>query len=157
MTQAMRLLIVAVFLAAFVGVLRGERGGVLPVGPTSTPTVAVTPPASTVTVSGVYSYQQLSQALQATGMTLAAAKVGAAIAEAESSGRALAICDSCAGVREYSVGPWQINLIAHPSVSAQCAEELNCAARAAAAISSGGRNWNPWSTFTSGKYRRYLQ
>lgn len=54
------------------------------------------------------------------------------------------------------VGPWQINVLAHPNVSPECAMELGCAARAAARISSYGRNWSAWSTYNSGAFGSYL-
>jgi len=103
-----------------------------------------------------YSYAELDRALQAAGVPAAGARVGAAIAMAESHGASGAICDSCAGVREYSVGPWQLNLLAHPSISRGCAMELNCAARAASAISGRGSSWWAWTTFRTGAYRKFL-
>ena len=123
--------------------------------PASAP--AAPPPAGTV-----YSYDQLSAALRATGMSADSANVGAAIAEAESGGRSDAVhlcpprCDP-GQAPEQSYGPWQINLLAHRGVSAACAMALACAASAAAAISSGGRNWAPWSTYGSRAYLRYLR
>lgn len=119
-------------------------------------TVAMAPDPPAAAPNGAYSFDQLRNALQGTGMDAGKATVGAAIAEAESSGQKDAWCQNCAGVFEQSVGPWQINLNAHPDVSIECAESLNCAAAAAARISSGGTNWSSWSTYKSGAYRAYL-
>jgi hypothetical protein len=130
-------------------------------GKTGTPllnAIAGRPATSVPSGPGVtYSFAQLVQALEGAGVPPGArSHTGAAIARAESGGRSAAICDSCAGVREYSVGPWQINLLAHPGVSTACAIALNCAAAAASAISGRGSNWSPWTTYTQGTYRRYL-
>jgi hypothetical protein len=68
-----------------------------------------------------------------------------AIAAAESR------CDPAATLQtpqEYSVGPFQINLQAHPWVSEACARDPICAARAAWRIwsSSGFGAWTTWRT-----------
>ncbi|NUR86584.1 MAG: transglycosylase SLT domain-containing protein [Nonomuraea sp.] len=52
-------------------------------------------------------------------------------------------------------GLWQINSI-HP-YSAECLFDPQCNANAAFAISGGGANWNPWTTYKSGAYLSYLQ
>ncbi|HEV2104194.1 MAG TPA: hypothetical protein VGU27_00600 [Candidatus Eisenbacteria bacterium] len=103
----------------------------------------------------VYSEAQLEGALQAEAVPEPNAHVGAAVAEAESGGRSDAVCDSCTGVREYSVGPWQENLYAHPWLSRACAVALRCAAWAAAAISGRGSNWWPWTTYRTGAWRAF--
>jgi hypothetical protein len=103
----------------------------------------------------VYAQAQLESALQGEGVAEPSAHVGGAVAEAESGGRSDAICDSCAGAIERSVGPWQINLLAHPWVSAACAMALACAAHAAAVISEGGRSWWAWTTYRTGAWRRF--
>lgn len=51
-------------------------------------------------------------------------------------------------------GPFQINSKAHPEVSDACAHSLPCAAREAFRISSGFKNFHPWTTYTSGAYRK---
>lgn len=53
-------------------------------------------------------------------------------------------------------GLWQINNCYHPDVSDACAYDAQCNANAAYAISSGGTNWQPWSTYNSGAYAGYL-
>lgn len=109
----------------------------------------------------VYSFDQLAGALEADGVSGANARVGAAVAEAESGGRsgAVHLCppDCIPGqAPERSYGPWQINVLAHPDISPACAMELTCAAGAAARISDQGRNWRAWSTYNSGAFGSYL-
>ncbi len=53
-------------------------------------------------------------------------------------------------------GAWQINDCYHPEVDDACAYDLYCNASGAYAISSGGSNWQPWSTYNSGVYANYL-
>jgi peptidoglycan hydrolase-like protein with peptidoglycan-binding domain len=53
-------------------------------------------------------------------------------------------------------GLWQINNCYHPSVTNTCAYNAACNARAAYSISSSGSNWQPWSTYNSGRYRSFL-
>ena len=57
---------------------------------------------------------------------------------------------------EYSVGLWQINLLAHPEYTE--AEMLDPAQNAAAAvkISGNGGSFSQWTTYTNGAYRTYL-
>lgn len=69
------------------------------------------------------------------------------------SGDPTIVCDSCLGVPELSVGYWQINLLAHPQYTVAQMQDGNQNAAAAYAISNGGTNWNPWSTYTNGAYR----
>ena len=70
------------------------------------------------------------------------------------------------------LGAWQVNNCYHPEYAGDCAYplltcdpashpdvcayDLLCAAGAAFAISGGGSNWQPWTTYTQGIYRRYL-
>jgi hypothetical protein len=103
----------------------------------------------------VYSAAQMEAALVAAGVPEPSAHVGAAVGMAESRGRSDAECDSCAGVLEDSVGPWQENLLAHPWLTRACAMALDCAARAAARISGGGRNWSAWSDYVNGAWRAF--
>jgi hypothetical protein len=53
-------------------------------------------------------------------------------------------------------GLWQIDNCAWPNVSNDCAYQYQCNAAAAWNISDHGTNWGPWSTFSSGVWRRYL-
>lgn len=52
------------------------------------------------------------------------------------------------GDTEYSVGPLQINLKAHPGISIAQAEDPQTAFNDAFAISNGGTNFSAWSTYT---------
>lgn len=53
-------------------------------------------------------------------------------------------------------GLWQINNCYNPSVSTSCAFDGACNARAMASISGKGSDWQPWSTYTEGRYYAYL-
>lgn len=85
-----------------------------------------------------------------------------AVALAESSGRPRA---HNARPPDDSYGLWQINMLG--ALGPARREQLHLAsdtalfdpaanARAAYAISSHGKNWQPWSTFTNGSYRQHL-
>jgi len=78
------------------------------------------------------------------------AAIAAAIAMAESGGNSGATdCDSNGTVDR---GLWQINSV-HGSLSTY---DVMGNARAAISISNGGTNWQPWTTYTSGAYRQYI-
>lgn len=116
-----------------------------------------------VSDSTVYSYAQLKQALINNKLDANQANIGAAIAEAESHGKATDVhfCppDCIPGqLPERSYGPWQINTLAHPWVAPICAEDLNCAAHATVIIATTkyGISWYPWSTYQYGQYKQYL-
>ncbi len=96
---------------------------------------------------------QLQSLAQQTGLSGNAASVAAAIAMAESGGNTNA---HALTIYEDSWGLWQINLRAHPGYSAASMQDPVQNARAMYAISSGGTNWQPWSTYTNGAYRQYL-
>lgn len=57
---------------------------------------------------------------------------------------------------EYSVGPAQINLLAHPECIEFDARLYVGAAFYGRAISKGGTDFSPWSTYQDGSYRDYL-
>lgn len=80
-------------------------------------------------------------------------KLAAAIAYAESGGIPNALASTS---REYSVGLWQINLLAHKEYNRADMSDPARNAAAAYKISAGGTNWRPWSAYTSGKYKMYL-
>ena len=88
----------------------------------------------------------------------------AAVAMAESGGNPCALGDpempaSCAAPPSgpsTSFGLWQIHVPAHPQYDPSALLDPVYNARAALAISSGGRDWSHWSTFNSGKYAQYL-
>lgn len=92
---------------------------------------------------------ELATALRDAGMAAPDAAVGAAIAVAESGGRSDALNVT---TRERSVGPFQINLLVHRAYSESCVRSLSCSAAVVMRLSSGGRNWNPWTVFRTGAY-----
>ena len=75
-----------------------------------------------------------------------------AIALAESSGNPAAIGDA-----GNSIGLWQINLPAHPEYAGANLADPQTNANAAFVIySAAGGRFQPWSTFNSGAYTKYL-
>jgi LysM repeat protein len=100
----------------------GGRGGVTVTGRTS--------------LSGTLSYAGLERLWESAGGPVWAAPTAACIAEHESGGRQYAT--GGAGERGY----WQI----HPDHGALSTYNAFGNARAAVIISSGGRNWSPWTT-----------
>src|SRR6266568_3902643 len=54
------------------------------------------------------------------------------------------------------VGLWQINLPSHPQYNVTELQDPLSNAKAAVAISNNGRNWNPWTSYTSGAYLRFV-
>ena len=81
-------------------------------------------------------------------------KTAAAIVMAESGGKTRARNVNKDG--SIDRGLFQINNKAHPNVSDACADNPQCAARAALRISSGGKDWSPWSAYKNGAYRKFL-
>lgn len=151
-------LVVVVIGATVLGHMCGMGDGKVWSGSWATQTPGVARVMTTASGPGVvYTFDQMTQGLETTGMQHGNARIGAAVAEAESSGRSAALCDSCAGVREYSVGPWQINLDAHPDVTAACAQDLACVVPVVDRISAHGMDWSPWSTYNSDAYLSHLQ
>ena len=55
-----------------------------------------------------------------------------------------------------ATGGSQILLSAHPDVSEECAKSAPCATKKSIRISSNGRDWTPWETYTNGAYKQYL-
>lgn len=78
--------------------------------------------------------------------------LAAAVAMAESGGNATAVGDVQYG---GSIGLWQINLPAHPEYDSKSLEDPDYNANAAFAISKGGTNWQPWTTYRTGAYKPY--
>lgn len=56
---------------------------------------------------------------------------------------------------EYSVGPWQINLLAHPHVHESQAQELTFSTQYAYSLWQE-RGWQPWGAFTDSRYLDFL-
>jgi hypothetical protein len=111
------------------------------------------------------SYAQLEGLWIQAGGSAAAAPIAAAIALAESGGNPSSH-NGNAGTGDDSWGLWQINMIGSmgPSRRAQFGLTSNTQltdpltnAKAAVALSNNGKNWSPWTTYTSGAYRKYMQ
>ena len=115
-----------------------------------------------------YTYAQLEALWTQHGGPAAEAPTAAAIALAESGGNPDAILNTAypdrpnyhppapGNLPEYSVGLWQINLVAHPSYTEAQMLTPTGNVKAALAISSGGINFTPWSTYNSGAYLPHL-
>lgn len=105
---------------------------------------------------------QIAMYAQAAGLTGAAVDTAVAVALAESGGNTKA---HNAIPPDDSYGLWQINMLGSmgPERRRKLGISSNSAlydpavnARAMAMISSGGSNFTPWSTYTSGAYRKHL-
>jgi hypothetical protein len=79
--------------------------------------------------------------------------LAAAVAMAESGGDPAAWGDRDLG---GSYGLWQIHHPSHPQYPISKLKTREYNARAAFAISGGGRNWSPWTTFRNGDYKAFL-
>lgn len=97
-----------------------------------------------------YSYSQLETIWIDNGGNKAVAPIAAAIAMAESGGDSTATDNDSDGSTDR--GLWQINST-HGSLSTY---DVNGNAKAAISISSNGSNWNPWVTFQTGAYKKFL-
>lgn len=104
----------------------------------------------------VLSPAQINVYAMKTGLNVTQANIATAIALAESGGQTDAINPGTAAIKEYSVGLWQINILAHPQYNATLLRDPVQNANAMFAISNGGTSWTAWSTYTNGKYRQYL-
>lgn len=103
------------------------------------------------------------------GGTPDTADVASAIALAESKGDSAAIDNTNyprrAGYhpappgssKEFSVGLWQINLLAHPTYTQADMLVALKNAQAAVAISNKGADFGAWSTYTNHAYRAFLE
>lgn len=109
------------------------------------------------------SFSQIEGYWVAAGGPSAVAPLAAAIALAESGGNPAAH-NGNSGTGDDSWGLWQINMIGSlgPARRSQFGLSSNAQladpgtnARAAVAISQGGKNFTPWTTYTSGAYRRF--
>jgi hypothetical protein len=127
-------------------------------GPMGTGTTQDVPPSSGAGAGhppggagGRYSYGQLQDLWVSAGGKPASKKIAAAIALAESGGVVKATNHNSNGSTDR--GLWQINSI-HGS---QSTFDPMANARAAVAISSNGSNWNPWVTYKTGAYRKFLK
>jgi|ERR1700750_343148 len=62
---------------------------------------------------------------------------------------------------DNSYGLWQINMLAHTTKELNISQNSDLYdpmvnANAMAKISNGGTNWKPWTTYTSGEYKLFL-
>jgi len=96
-------------------------------------------------------YDDLVNLARDAGFGVEAARIAAAIAMAESGGNATAVGDE-----GTSFGLWQVNQPAHPEYDASLLLDPEYNARAAFSISQGGVDFEPWTTFRTGAYRRYM-
>lgn len=110
----------------------------------------------------ILSQNEIAALAQQVGLSASAARIASAIAMAESSGNTHAHNPR---PPDDSYGLWQINMINKlgPERRAKFGLSRNeelfdpaVNARAMYSISSGGTNWNPWTTYTSGRYKSYL-
>jgi hypothetical protein len=104
----------------------------------------------------------IAAAVKGVGLTGENAVIAVAIAMAESSGNPNAHNPT---PPDNSYGFWQINMLGGMGPERRAAlgissnEELfnpSVNARAMMMISANGTNWRPWSTFTNGAYRQYM-
>jgi Lysozyme like domain len=101
-----------------------------------------------------YSYAQLEGLWIQYGGDPNAAAMAASIAMAESAGNPSASNSACnsAGTDQ---GLWQINSYYHSEV--KNAYDIASNVKAAIQISNNGKNWQPWSTFNNGAWRKTYQ
>jgi len=100
---------------------------------------------------------QIADLARQAGFTGQSVSTITAIALAESSGNPTDVCDSCAGVTEYSVGLTQVNMDAHHQYSKTYLLDPLNNLKAAFQISGGGKNFGPWTTYTKGTYRQFYK
>jgi hypothetical protein len=101
-----------------------------------------------------YSDLQLAQTARQAGFSGNGWVISVAVSLAESQGwtRAVLINADCSHDR----GLWQISNEWQPEVSdGQAFDPAGCA-QAAFTISSGGSNWQPWTTYLNGAYQQFM-
>lgn len=105
---------------------------------------------------GQYNVKAAYDLLKRNGATDTEARVLAAISQPESDGDPRA--RNPYG-RDYSIGLWQINMLAHKTRfgTEEQLKDPDTNARAAIALARGKAGFRNWTTFTSGKYLKYLQ
>ena len=104
----------------------------------------------------------LESILRGAGFTGQGLRTAMAVAMAESGGNARAYNPKG---RDLSYGLFQINMLGgmgperrkkYGLASNEALFDPATNARVAYAMSNGGKNWKPWTTYTSGKYQKYL-
>lgn len=108
------------------------------------------------TPATTYSYAQLEQLWINNGGSAATAPVAAAVALAESSGRAAVTSANPDG--GTNVGLWQLDTPGGGGAGHTVAQlqDPNTNAAVAVAASSGGSNWSTWETYVSGAYKAFM-
>jgi hypothetical protein len=101
-------------------------------------------------------YAQLEGLWIKAGGPKSVAPVAAAIALAESGGRADALNPNDNGGRQSSFGLWQISNGTHTPPSPHWADPATNASLAVAKFKGAGNNFSPWGTYDSGAYRAYM-
>jgi hypothetical protein len=106
---------------------------------------------------------QIYQLARDAGLSAAAATIATAVALAESGGRTDAMGDVGLqnGTWGPSIGLWQIRSIKAQSGTGQPRDATRLTdpafnAQSMIAISGAGKNWKPWTTYTSGAYKKNL-
>jgi hypothetical protein len=97
-----------------------------------------------------YNFDQLKSLWTQYGGNAQYANIAAAVALAESGGRSTASNNNTDGSQDR--GLWQINTV-HGGLSTF---DVAANTKAAIQISNGGTNWNPWVTFKTGAYKKFL-
>lgn len=97
-----------------------------------------------------YTYAQLKSLWIRNGGSAGSADIAAAVALAESGGVAGASNSNTDG--SIDRGLWQINSV-HGS---QSTFDPIANVKSAIAISNNGKNWNPWVTFKTGAYKKFM-
>lgn len=105
--------------------------------------------------TGVYSYAQLEGLWDNAGGPPAVAPTAAAVAEAESSGKADALNPDDNNGTQSSFGLWQLSNGTHTPPSPDWANPAVNAQLAVQKYTASG--WAPWGTYDSGAYLQYLQ
>ncbi len=97
-----------------------------------------------------FSPSQIAAAMRKAGFPEEEIPTGVAIVMAESGGKAIK-----SNVDPNSWGPWQINLDAHKDISRTQANSLQSATNYAKKLYDAS-GWGPWTAYTLGTYRQYL-
>ena len=127
------------------------------IGP-ATPARVVAPIPLVTKPSGknVLTPEQVAMAAQQAGFSGSKLVTAVAVAMAEST------CNANAVSRSRAYGLWQILARAHPDLIRSSDPNASrwfdpfVNARFAWKVSSGGKNWRPWTTYTGGSYKKYL-
>src|SRR2546421_10624367 len=101
----------------------------------------------------VISPQKIAQYVFNAGFRGNVLTIAVAVSLAESGGNTTATNHNTNGTTDY--GLWQINSV-HSQYSTALLFNPDYNAKAAWDISSHGANWQPWTTYNTGAYQRYM-